>query len=535
MSLGEEKRLSGTAVMVMFATMLSRVTGFLRNVLIKNIMLPQGYSDEFIVAFSLPDLVFELLVGGAIAAAIIPILASSLSKRNEEDGWKAIGTLLNITIIAVIILEMLFFIWTPDFVKLLAIGYEDGTKEFALTVKLTRILLPSAIFMILAGQCNGILNAYNKFAAVAFGPVVYNLCVVSSIIVFGGKNAELTSWGVMFSALIYFLMQLAFTLKHFKLYRPRLFLKNETFIRLVRLAVPSLLASAVWKVNTIITGSFSTVFAQNSVTVMNNANRTWQLPLGIFAQSMGVTILPALSSRYAEDRKDDYKRILYKGIRTILILCIPSTVVLMVLNRQIMQILFIWNDTVQSEVLLNGLALFAFAPALLFQSVVVILNRAFYSIQNTRIPLISGIVAITANLAANDYFIRHSELGVAGTAMAFVIAVMVNAFILIFMFSQKTGLMLIPENFDFLAKVSLAAVAAGVVLWAFTLVIPFPWEESYTIGKKIMEVLVVGLQFVFAFLTFVIIAVLLKIEEVRHLIGSVLARIKGLFNRRKYI
>jgi len=118
--LGEEKRLSGTAAMVMFATLLSRITGFLRNVLIDSIMKPHGYSDQYIVALTLPDFAFELLVGGAIAAAIIPILASSIAKKNEKDGWKAMGTFLNITLIAVILVEIVFFIWTPEFVRLTA-------------------------------------------------------------------------------------------------------------------------------------------------------------------------------------------------------------------------------------------------------------------------------------------------------------------------------------------------------------------------------------------------------------------------------
>ncbi|NLY19198.1 MAG: murein biosynthesis integral membrane protein MurJ, partial [Clostridiaceae bacterium] len=178
MGSGKEKQLSGTAALVMFATLLSRITGFLRNVLISSIMSPKGYSDEFWVAFSLPDLAFDLLIGGAIAAAIIPILASSLSKGEEREGWKAVGTFINVTVIAVIFVEILFFIRTPFFVSIVAKGYQEGTEQFRLTVKLTRILLPSAVFMILAGQSNGILNAYNKFAAASFGPVIYNMCVI---------------------------------------------------------------------------------------------------------------------------------------------------------------------------------------------------------------------------------------------------------------------------------------------------------------------------------------------------------------------
>ena len=224
----QEKSLSGTAALVMFATLISRITGFLRTVLIKNIMSPQGYSDEFLVAFSLPDLTFELLVGGAIAAAIIPILSSCISKDEENNGWKAVGTFINITVAAFVLLSIIFYIFTPAFVKLVAVGYEPKTEQFDQVVKLTRILLPSSLFMILAGQCNGILNAYNRFAAASFGPVIYNLCVMFSIILFGAKSVELTTLGVMISLSSTFI-QFAFTFKHFKLYRPKLYIRNETF------------------------------------------------------------------------------------------------------------------------------------------------------------------------------------------------------------------------------------------------------------------------------------------------------------------
>jgi putative peptidoglycan lipid II flippase len=526
LGLGKERQLSGTAAMVMFATLLSRITGFLRNVLINSIMSPQGYSDEFWVAFSLPDLAFELLIGGAIAAAIIPILASSLSEGEEKEGWKAIGTFINITIIAVIFVEILFFIRTPFFVSLIAKGYEQGTEQFQLTVKLTRILLPSAVFMILAGQCNGILNAYNKFAAASFGPVIYNLCVVISIIIFGEKSVELTSWGVMVSSIIYFLLQLLSTWKHFKFYKLQLYIKNKTFKKLARLAVPSLITSAVGQINAIICKSFSTEFVQNSVTVMNNASRTWQLPLGIFAQSMGVAILPTLSARFAEKRDEDYKRILYKGLKTVMILCIPSSMVLMLLSKQIMQVLFGWTTVSYENSIFYGVALLAYAPALLFQSMVVMLNRAFYSIQNTKIPLICGASTIIVNLLANVYFINYTNLGAVGTAMAYVIAVLINACLLIVLFTRKTGFELIPDNFVFILKTTVATIASGLVLWLLIKLIPFPWGEDFTTGKKIIEILVSGIQIFISFIVFIFVSLLLKIDEVRNLTGSILNRLK---------
>ncbi|NLY17993.1 MAG: polysaccharide biosynthesis protein, partial [Clostridiaceae bacterium] len=355
---------------------------------------------------------------------------------------------------------------------------------------------------------------------------IYNMCVIISIVIFGGKSAELTSWGVLASSVVYFILQLSFTWKHFKFYRVKLYIKNETFKKLIRLAVPSLAASTVVQINTIICKSFSTEFAQNSVTVMNNANRTWQLPLGIFAQSMGVAILPTLSTRFAEERNDDYKRVLYKGLRTVMLLCIPSTMVLMLLSRQIMQILFGWDSVSYRSSVFNGMALLAYAPALLFQSVVVILNRAFYSIQNTKIPLYSGVGTIAINLLANIYFINYTNLEAIGTALSYVIAVTVNAFLLIILFSGKTGMELIPDNFFFILKTVVATIASGIVLWLLIRLIPFPWEETFSIGKKFMEILVLGIQLFISFIVFVIVSLFLKIDEVRNFAGSILVRIK---------
>ena len=120
------KKLTGAAGLVMFGTFLSRITGFLRNVLITTQMKPMGYSDEFILAFTLPDLVYDLLAGGAIAAAFIPILSTYLSKDQERTGWKAISTFMNLSVILMVVLEIVFFIFTDSFMAVFASGYKEG-------------------------------------------------------------------------------------------------------------------------------------------------------------------------------------------------------------------------------------------------------------------------------------------------------------------------------------------------------------------------------------------------------------------------
>ena len=180
--LERNRRLTGAAAIVMFATFMGRITGFLRTLLIYTRMRPGGYSDEFLMAFTLPDTIYDLLAGGAIAAALIPVLSSYITRGKERIGWKAVSTFMNLTIVFMVILEVVFFIWTDELLSVLAAGYnESSSGDKTLLVDLTRILLLSAPFMMLAGQCNGILNSYKRFAVAAFGPVIYNISLSSAL------------------------------------------------------------------------------------------------------------------------------------------------------------------------------------------------------------------------------------------------------------------------------------------------------------------------------------------------------------------
>ena len=183
----------------------------------------------------------------------------------------------------------LFFIWTDELLSVLAAGYnESSSGDKTLLVDLTRILLLSAPFMMLAGQCNGILNSYKRFAVAAFGPVIYNISTVISIAIFGAVSPKATAWGVVASAALFFCIQMAATIRHFSLYQPRLHLNSKAFRKMFNLAIPSLLSSFILELNLMISRGYATFFDEGMLTLLNNANRTWQLPLGIFAQSIGI-------------------------------------------------------------------------------------------------------------------------------------------------------------------------------------------------------------------------------------------------------
>lgn len=467
------KRLTSAAGLVMVGTLLSRITGFLRTVLITTQMMPMGYSDEFILAFTLPDLVYDLLAGGAIAAAFIPTLSTYLTKGKERVGWKAISTFMNLSLVVLIILEIVFFIFTDNLLGVFAAGYKQtGGGDRDLLVRLTRILLLSAPFMMMAGQINGVLNSYKRFAVAAFGPVVYNICTIISIAAFGSKSAELTAWGVVIGAAVFFMLQFSGAFRHFKNYLPKLFLKSKAFNSLIHLAIPSLISSTIIEINIILSRNYATYFQAGMVTILNNANRTWQLPLGIFAQSIGIAMLPTLSEQYAKENSNDFKDLLYRSLRVVYILSLITSIVMMILGDDIMRVLFKWGESgSEYDVFYGGLCLLAYSSTLVFSSTIALMTRAFYSTHDSKTPLFSGIIGVVLYYILNILFREYTTIGIAGTALAYSVSQFVTMVVYLQTFKRKTNIDIITDNFGYLYKTMFAAAPAGVVTYLLKLLI----------------------------------------------------------------
>ena len=515
------KKLTGAAGIIMLATLLSRITGFLRTLLITTSMMPKGYSDEFLLAFTLPDLVYDLLAGGAIAAAMIPVLSTYLAKGKEKTGWNAISTFMNITVVIMLILEVIFFVFTDSLLGILAAGYNAGSSgDKDLLIRLTRILLLSAPFMMMAGQLNGILNSYKRFAAASFGPVIYNLCTIISIGIFGSKNAELTAWGVVFGAVIFFVFQFIATFKHFIYYRPRLNLKDQAFKRLIHLAVPSLLSSTVIEVNLIISRGYATYFDEGMLTLLNSANRTWQLPLGIFAQSIGIALLPTLSEHFASENFQEFKRILYKGLKVVFLLSLPTCVIMIILNQDIMRVMFKWGDFSEQGVFYGGLSLMGYSAALVFASMTALMTRAFYAIHDSKTPLISGLFSILANYIFNSFFRDFTGIGIAGTALAYSLSAFVNTMILLFAFKRKAGVDIISENFGYIVKAVIAVIPAGLVTFGLNLLL------RPDIDSKISQLFAICVPIVGGVGLFWLVLLKMNIPEIEYINNLVGSRFK---------
>lgn len=473
MEINNKRHLVNAAIIVMSATVFSRITGFLREILIPNMLTVKygaSVSDAFVQAFRTTDPIYNMLLGGAMSAALIPFLAGSLSKGKEEEGWKAASTFFNVLTIAMAFACMLGIIFAPQLVPILAPGFKAETAK--LTVRLARILFPSVGFLMLAGMCNGVLNSYQRFAASVYGPVVYNLGGILSIFLLSNYGVETVTYGVMCSSFIYFLVQLSFTIKNMKFYRPVIYLADSGFRRLLGTAVPSLLSSSIIQINTLITSIYVTFFGVGSATALNMADRLWQLPLGIFAQSMGIALLPTLSAKAATGDKKEFENVLFNGMKTILFATIPSSVGFIVLNTTIISSIFKLRKNIDPSIFTkSGQILTFFAIALLAQSVINMINRAFYAHNDTKTTLYVGASTILFNIALST-ILKNTGLGVAGMSLAYSSTSVINMILLLFLFKRKIEGISYKKLASFIFQSVPSALIMGVAIYFLNEILP---------------------------------------------------------------
>lgn len=517
----QKRNLTGAAFIIMSSIILSRFTGYFRTILVNNLFYTKLDIDSYFMAFKITDLMFNLLIGGAISAALIPVLSAYIAKKDEEDGWKAIGTFINTTILIMSGVSILGVIFSPQIVNVLAPGFSIASKE--LTVSLIRILFPSVSFIMLAGLLNGVLNSYQRFAAAAYGPIVYNLGSIVSILFLYRYGVQFAAFGVMCSAIIYFLFQLSFAWKNLKYYKFKLFIHHSGVKKLFKLAIPSLLASSIIQVNVIISASFTSGFALGSIALLTNANDTWQLPYGIFAGSVAIAILPMLSNKYAIGDMDDFRNIISKGLKNVLMINIPAMVAFVVLAQPIISVIYKWSDKINIDA--TGYVLMFYSLALITQSILAVISRAFYAVNDTKTPLYLGICTIIINVSLCLIFNNATTLGVSGIALAFSLSSAFNAFSLLFVLGRKKKLFNLRSLRSFLIKVGIASLIMGILLFTANKLVPVDFLAKFSWPQKFKEVTFLLIEIVSGLLIYFGIAYVLRLEEAHNILNIVVSKI----------
>lgn len=418
------RQIARSAGKVMIALLLSNLTNLASLVINATTFGTSPEMDAFLAANRVSETLFNLMAGGALGSAFIPTFTGLLTKGQRSPAWKLASAIANLLLIILIAAAVLAAIFAQPLVHyLLAPGFATDPAQEALTVNLMRIMLPSAVIFGVSGLVMGILNSHQKFFIPALTPAMYRLGMIFGVLFLTPRMGIYgLAWGVMIGACLHLLLQVPSLVGLKGSYIPTLGLKMAD-VRLVGLLMaPRVFGAAVVQLNFWVNTNLASRMAEGSVTAITWAFTIMLLPQAIIAQSVATAALPTLSGQYALGKLGELRASLAASLRGILLLAIPASLGLVLLRQPITALLLQYGRFTAASTRLISWALLWYAAGLVGHCVVEILARAFYSMQDTKTPVLVGAAAMGLNVALSlllsSWFARIGWMPHGGLALA---------------------------------------------------------------------------------------------------------------------
>jgi len=453
---------AGAALIISFAGIISRLLGMLRDRILASQFGAGDTLDIYYAAFRVPDLVYSLLVVGALSAAFVPVFTELVARHKKEKAWELASEILNLMVAAVIFISFFLALFAPFVMKLVVPGFSEN--KLASAAMFTRIMFLSPLFLGISAVFGGILVSFKKFLAYSLAPIMYNLgIIIGAVFLVKIMGPIGLAWGVALGAGMHMLIQYpAVKLSgfHYQLNFRKSF-RDENARKVIRLMIPRSMGMAVTQINMLVITIFASILTSGSLAVFNFANNIQSVPLGLFGISFAVAAFPHLSSLAAEKSKKEFIRIFSRTFRRIIFFVAPLSLLIFVLRAEIVRVIlgggkFDWEDTVLTLQVLGILSL-----SLIAQSLIPLLARAFYALQNTKIPFYIALASEAVNITIVVLLIKKYE--VMGLAAAFSAASALNAGLLILALKNKLGELDGRRIVRSAGKIALASLAAGIV------------------------------------------------------------------------
>ncbi len=391
--------LSSTSVFG-FYTLVSRVLGYFRDILIAIFLGTSIYADAFFVAFRLPNTFRRLFAEGTFNAAFIPSYAEEKLK-GEDVGKKFADEIFSLLLFFLIFLIIIIEIFTPFLVYLIAPGFYEDMEKFSLAIELTRITFPFLLFVSLSSLLSGILNTNNKFAAAAAAPIILNIVLILFLLTsfyYNQNIAKSLSIGVTLAGILQLIILVIFTKKFYFPSVKLIFKFNERIRNFFRKLLPSIFSSGITQINILI-GTIIASFQSGAVSYLYYADRVYQINLAIAGIAVGTVALPSLSKSIKLNDQESVDLIQNRSVELSLLLSIPATVGLLIASKQIVNCLFGYGSFDSVDVIYTSLALTFFAMGVPAFALIKVLSNFYFARDNTKLPFYISLISMILNIA----------------------------------------------------------------------------------------------------------------------------------------
>jgi len=518
-------KLAKSAGLIGAATMASRLLGVGREMVLAAVFGATWQMDAFNVAFRVPNLLRDLFAEGAMTAAFVPTFTRKLTSEGKDAAWRLGSLVMNALVLVTVVLALLGILFAPQITGAFAPEFADTPGKLELTTDLTRIMLPFLTMLAVAAAMMGMLNSLRRFFVPSLSPAMFNVASIFSALAivplmpwFGLQPIVGMAIGTLLGGLGQILLQ-APTLKRegFR-YQPIVSFKDPSVLEILRLMGPATLGLAAVQVNVFV----NTVLAtgeEGAVSWLQYAFRLMYLPIGIFGVSIATASLPDISRQAHANDLPAVRGSVSRGLRMMLMLNVPAMVGLMVLAEPIVAMIYERGEFSAIDTMNTASALMFYAPGLIGYSAVKIASPTFYSLRDSRTPVIVSVLSVGVNLALNLALVR--VLGFRGLALGTGIAAIFNSVVLLWLLRRRLAGLDGRRVFVSLAKIAVASAAMGVAAQ-----VTDAWLTALTpAGGELAKMLRVAGSIAVALLVLAASARLLRIQEFNEATSRVLARL----------
>jgi putative peptidoglycan lipid II flippase len=466
-------------------TFISRVLGFVRDMVLAQTFGAGAASDAFFVAFKIPNFMRRLFAEGAFSLAFVPVFseykATASPEALRELASRVAGTLGGFLLVVTLVGQLA----SPALVAVFAPGFLDDPERYELARDMLRLTFPYLFFISLTAFAGGMLNSFGRFAVPAFTPVLLNVCLITAAVGFAPHFARpimALAWGVFFAGLVQLLFQLPALRRLDLLVMPRWGWRSPGVQRIMKLMIPALFGSSVAQINLLFDTLLASFLVTGSVSWLYYSDRLMEFPLGMFGVALGTVILPSLSRHHAQNSTEDFSRTLDWALRWALLMGAPAAAGLAMLAGPMLTTLFQYGAFSGEDARKASHSLIAYAIGLQAFMLIKVLAPAFYSRQDTRTPVRIGIIAMVANMAMNVALIF--PLAHVGLALATSLSAFLNAGLLLRRLRRDDVYRPGAGWLVFLGRVAIACLAMVALLYWGTGALE-TWAEDGALGRSL--------------------------------------------------
>ncbi len=493
-------------------TIISRLLGYLRDVLIAVFLGTSFIADVFFVAFRIPNTFRRLFAEGTFNAAFVPSYTSELTKNKAKSGLFA-NEIFNLLFLSLLFLVIIAEIFMPVVVSLIAPGFVDNVAKIELAINLTRITFPFLLFVSLSSFFAAILNSHNKFAAASAAPIILNLILVGILLLGNYLNDEIVyflSYGVSIAGFLQLIFLYVFVKKFYRIqFNFKIKVSNKVKFFFKKL-LPSIFSSGVTQINILI-GTIIASFQASAVSYLYYADRIYQINLAIAGIAIGVVILPQLSKYVQTKKKDKVIQIQNKALELSMFLSIPAAVALLIGSEQIISALFGYGSFDQDAVSNSAKALYFFALGLPAFALIKVFSTFFFANHDTKTPFYISLVSVAVNVSISIFYFK--SIGFIIIPIATTISSWFNS-ILLFIFLKNKDLFKFNKIFFVkFIKIIFASIMMGSFFNYLTLLFDNQLNHDYDL-KSLYLILAVFLTLLF-YLLFSLLIKAFKSEDIK--------------------